>query len=303
MRSAGSGAGQSQPIVSGVSIPPSLDLPAGVTAVAWQSPTGPHAALDNASAVEGRGPGLRGSAVLVPGFTGSKEDFLPLLAPLAERGVRAVAFDLTGQFETPGPADVEHYSLAGFAADVWAVAASLPRPLVLVGHSFGGLVVREAVLANPLACDGLAIVASGPASLPESQHPMLQQFQAVLRTAGLEAVWQGKRALEQAAGLPLPEPEIDDFLTRRFLSNSPGSLQAMIEILLSTEDRVDALAALAPPTVVVIGERDDAWPVSQQRSMAERLECATVVLPDAGHSPAIDAPDEVAAAIAALYDA
>ena len=33
------------------------------------------------------------SSLLVAGFTGSKEDFAPLLAPLARAGVRAVAID------------------------------------------------------------------------------------------------------------------------------------------------------------------------------------------------------------------
>ncbi len=152
-----------QPILPGVSIPPFIAPPLGVDASPIATGRGTFAALDNEAGLAGK---AIGSAVLVPGFTGSKEDFIALLTPLAERQVRAVAFDLTGQYETPGPEGVEDYSLAGFAADVWAVAATLPRPLVLVGHSFGGLVVREAVLANPLAADGLAIIASGPGGAP-----------------------------------------------------------------------------------------------------------------------------------------
>jgi pimeloyl-ACP methyl ester carboxylesterase len=259
---------------------------------------GSFAALDNEAALT---EGPIGSAVLVPGFTGSKEDFIALLLPLAGYRVRAVAFDLTGQFETPGPEGVKSYSLAGFAADVWAVAATLPRPLVLVGHSFGGLVVRDAVLADPLAADGLAIIASGPGALPEDQQAVLQMFAEAMNRHGLEAVLQGKRAIDAAAGTPEPPPHLVDFLTRRFLSNSPGSLQAMIETLCGITDQVDALATVAPPTAVIVGDQDDAWPPAEQLQMAERLEARLVELPDVGHSPAVDAPDAVARAIAELY--
>ena len=281
-----------------MSIPPFIAPPFGVAASPVATGRGSFAALDNEVALTD---GSIGSAVLVPGFTGSKEDFIALLLPLAQRRVRAVAFDLTGQFETPGPEGVESYSLAGFAADVWAVAATLPRPLVLVGHSFGALVVRDAVLADPLAADGLAIIASGPGALPQDQQAVLRMFVDVMNRQGLEAVLHGKRAMDAAAGTTAPPPDMVDFLTRRFLSNSPGSLQAMIETLCGVQDRIDTLATVAPPTAVIVGDRDDAWPPDEQRLMAQRLAATLLELPDVGHSPAVDAPEEVAEAIAALY--
>jgi hypothetical protein len=81
---------------------------------------GTFAVLDNRSAVDEP----RGSAVLVPGFTGSKEDFIAVLAPLAARGVHALALDLAGQYESTRPDDTV-YSLGGFAADVWSVTHQL----------------------------------------------------------------------------------------------------------------------------------------------------------------------------------
>ncbi|MCZ3389367.1 MAG: alpha/beta hydrolase [Actinomycetia bacterium] len=281
-----------------MSIPPFIAPPFGVDASPIATGRGFFAALDNQAGLTNE---AIGSAVLVPGFTGSKEDFIAVLGPLGQRQVRAVAFDLTGQYQTPGPHGQENYSLAGFAADVWAVAATLPRPLVLVGHSFGGLVVRDAVLAHPLAADGLAIIASGPAALPEGQQAVLRMFADVLNRHGLEAVLRGKQAMDAATGTPSPAPDMDAFLTRRFLSNSPGSLQAMIETLCGISDQVDALATVAPPSAVIVGDQDDAWPPDEQRAMAERLGATLVELPNVGHSPAVDSPDAVAEAIAALY--
>ena len=44
----------------------------------------------------------RRPALLIPGFTGSKEDFLPVLQPLASAGRRVVAIDMRGQYQSPG---------------------------------------------------------------------------------------------------------------------------------------------------------------------------------------------------------
>src|SRR5919202_3166491 len=116
--------------------------------VTFAGRTGPLAALDT-------GPSTGPTVLLVAGFTGSKEDFAPLLSPLARAGVRAVAVDQRGQYESPGPDDPAAFSLDVLAADVLAVGRVLreesPGPLHVVGHSFGGLVCRGAVLADPSA--------------------------------------------------------------------------------------------------------------------------------------------------------
>ena len=56
-------------------------------------------------ALDTGGDGVRGTVLMVAGYTGSKEDFAPLLAPLAEAGYRVVALDQRGQYESPGPDD------------------------------------------------------------------------------------------------------------------------------------------------------------------------------------------------------
>ena len=86
--------------------------------------------------------------LLIPGFTGSKEDFAPLLPLLAAAGWRTATYDQRGQFETPGSLG-DDFSLEGFAADAVSVAAQLfgsTEPVHLVGHSFGGLVAVEAAI-------------------------------------------------------------------------------------------------------------------------------------------------------------
>ena len=103
------------------------------------------------------------------GYTGSKEDFAPLLAPLADAGYRVVALDQRGQFESPGPDDPAAYSVPELGLDVVAVARVLREesgePLHLLGHSFGGLVTRAAVLAEPALFTSFTLLGSGPSRL------------------------------------------------------------------------------------------------------------------------------------------
>src|SRR4051812_46953942 len=124
---------------------------------------GPLAALDTGAS---SGPG---TVLMIAGYTGSKEDFAPLLAPLADAGLRAVAVDQRGQYESPGPDDPAAYSVPELAADVLTVAHALREesggPLHLLGHSFGGLVTRGAVLAEPDLVTSFTLLGSGPAQL------------------------------------------------------------------------------------------------------------------------------------------
>src|SRR4029079_15497760 len=101
--------------------------------------------------------------LLVPGYTGSKEDFLPILGPLARAGHPTVAIALPGQHESGGPEDAAAYTISALAKDVADVLARLGGPAHLVGHSFGGLVCRRVVLdgARPLTLTLLGSRAGG----------------------------------------------------------------------------------------------------------------------------------------------
>src|SRR3712207_5154081 len=116
---------------------------------------GPLAALDTCDR------GSLGTVLLVAGYTGTKEDFAPLLRPLCEAGYRAVARDQRGQYESPGPDDESRYSVDELGGDVLRVSRQLVaecgRPLHLLGHSFGGLVCRAAVLAEPRLFDSFTL--------------------------------------------------------------------------------------------------------------------------------------------------
>jgi pimeloyl-ACP methyl ester carboxylesterase len=249
---------------------------------------GPLAALDTGTA-----PG--GTVLLLAGFTGSKEDFASLLAPLAAAGLRAVAIDQRGQYESPGPDDPGEYSVAELAADVRTVARQLraehPGPLHLLGHSFGGLVARAAVLVEPGLFDSLTLLGSGPAYLTGPRAELLEHLGPLLDAGGVQLV---NDTLEQLAmtdpraqAVPAPTQE---FLRERFLANSAAGLRGMADALLGEPDRVAELATTGVPVLVAHGIADDAWSPAVQADMAERLGARHEVIRHAVHSPAIENP-------------
>ena len=69
--------------------------------------------------------GTGSPVLLVPGFTGSKEDFGPVLAPLAAAGHRVVAVDQRGQLDSPGAGDAASYSPDLLARDLLAFVDAL----------------------------------------------------------------------------------------------------------------------------------------------------------------------------------
>lgn len=280
-----------------MSTPPFVKLPDGVEAVRVPGARGELAALV-AEPPDGR----RATPVLlVPGFTGSKEDFIAVLAPIAAAGHPVVAIDQRGQFESAGEHDPAAYDVKALAEDLLTVIGHLGERVHLLGHSFGGLVARAAALAEPALLRSLTILSSGPAAIPHPAASNLELIMRALPVMDLEAIWAAKRQMEAATETEPTPPEIEDFLRRRFLANSPTALLRFAEQLLTEEDRVAELADVGLPLLVAYGPDDDAWPPAVQVEMARRLGARVAVIEGAGHSPAAERPKETVSAFVRFW--
>jgi pimeloyl-ACP methyl ester carboxylesterase len=287
-----------------VSTPRTLRLPDEVRRLTLETPRGPFAALE---ALPAAGVAERQPALLIPGYTGSKEDFLPVLGPLAWAGRRVIAIDMRGQYESPAAADADGYGLAALAADVAMIADTLGAGIHLLGHSFGGLVARELLLAQAARIGSLTLMSSGPGALTGSRAEALRAVLAELEPAapsGLGAkvkrLWYTQ--LEPAAVADGVPADVIDFLRTRMLRSCPTGLWSMGQGLLCCPDRTSALATLGAPLLVVYGENDDAWAPSIQDDMARRLGAQRVCIPGAAHSPAVEAPETVASTLTRFWN-
>ena len=296
-----------------VSTPTSLSLPDNVRRSVIETTRGSFAALE---AMPGTGVCERQPAVLVPGFTGSKEDFLAILHQLGAAGRRVLAIDQRGQYQTSGPDDPAAYSIRELGADVAAIVDAVAArvssahdsgPVHVVGHSFGGLVVREALLGGARRVGSVTFMSSGPGQLTGPAADELTSLTGLLDGSSpevmrhtIEKVWDTALGPQnEAAGI---KPDIVAFLRERMLANSPVGLQVMAQYLLHAPDRTTELAGhLHAPVLVLYGEDDDKWEPAAQGEMAARLGAERVCIPCAAHSPAVDAPETTASALNSFW--
>ena len=265
----------------------SFDVPGGPLAALVREPAGTP----------------RSTVLLVPGYTGSKEDFRRLLDPLADAGHRAVALDQRGQFQSPGREELSAYTTQALGADLLAVADLLgDGPLHLVGHSFGGLVARAAVLQRPAAWRSLVLMGSGPAALTGPRVALFPLMRPLL-DQGMPALVEAMDAMNATDQRWLAlDASFQGFLRDRMLASSPRALLGMADALTGEPDRVAELRATGVPVLVLHGEADDAWTPELQTEMAQRLEAEHVVVPDAQHSPAVENAEATAKALLAFYE-
>ncbi len=292
-----------------MSTPTSLSLPDSVRRTVIETSRGGFAGLE---AMPGTGVCERQPAILVPGFTGSKEDFLAILHQLGAAGRRVLAIDLRGQYQTPGPDNPAAYAIGELGADVAAIVSTLATrvgPVHLVGHSFGGLVVREAMLSGAAGVGSVTLMSSGPAQLTGPAADELISLLSYLDGNSpevmqhtIEQIWDA--ALGPQAAAAGIQPEIVAFLRERMLGNAPVGLQAMAQYLLHAPDRTTELAGqLHVPVLVLYGEDDDKWEPAAQEEMASRLGAQRVCIPGAAHSPAVEAPETTASALNTFWHA
>jgi pimeloyl-ACP methyl ester carboxylesterase len=266
--------------------------------VTLQGPAGELAALDTG----GAGP----TVLLVPGFTGSKEDFAPLLDPVRAAGLRAVAIDQRGQHESTGPEDPARYSVPELATDVVAVGRRLRAegsgPVHLLGHSLGGLVSRAAVIAEPGLFDSLTLLDSGPAELTGPRAQLIGHLAPLLDVGGVDLVVRtlAEMEVDDPVRATIP-PATAAFQTQVLRTSNEAGLRGMAEALLTEPDRVAELAATGVPVLVAHGVADNAWTPAAQADMAARLGARHEVIGRSRHSPAIENPDDTVAVLLSFW--
>ena len=231
------------------------------------------------------------TAVLVTGFSGSKEDFIPVIPRIVAAGYRVVSYDQRGQYESSGPHHARDYSVASFAQDLRCVIDLVGdgKPVHLVGHSFGALVARYLVIAEPALVRSVTLLDSGPSGDRLLRARWLGLLALLIRLTGTRGLTIAYGVFR--SGLPVSRLQ---WRRQRFRHTSRAGLVGMCLAMMREPDRVEELAAVSVPTLVVYGEDDDVWPAAVQNEMARRLDADAVIIKDAGHMPSEEQPQATA---------
>lgn len=283
-----------------------LAVPEGVEICALGCQVGPLTCCATANTTADPASGLPEAehlSLFIPGFSGSKEDFLQFLPRVAGEDRAAVSYSQRGQADSASPDGIDSYGLDSFVADACEVLELLGaqnRRVDLVGHSFGGVVARRVALARPELLRSLTIFSSGATAMPVTAETREQE--ALLKRVGSSFIYRGNypdRADEEQ-----PEPDVETNRLRAH-ATSLHNLLSIGHTLVSYRDVTSDLIELhrTLPMLVVHGADDLAWPDGVYDAEARALGLEQVVIDGAGHSAQRDQPEAFAASLREFWNA
>src|SRR5947199_4017166 len=248
-------------------------------------------------------PGAEPPGLLLHGI-GNYGRYWDLFADAITGRVQRGARDARGHGERGRPA--EGYAPADFAADALAVLDRIGiERAVVVGHSMGGLHSINLAARHPERVRALVIVDASPDPLPagaERAQRLLTGRPARFRDRA------GARAYLERTSPGYPASVYENRLAFAFREENgelvwrsdPAALERIMSARMPTDDRWDALARIACPTLVVRGTRSNVLSEDVARRMVQTLADGRLMELDAGHNVPLERPRELADAAVVL---
>lgn len=176
----------------------------------------------------------RGALLFVHGFGGRAAQWKYQLLEFSAE-YRVVAPDLRGHHSSSKPHT--HYTLDELVDDLAHVVESLevPKPFIMVGHSFGGALVAAYATRYPDHLERLVLIATA------TQFPL---------------VWPARLAFRLPVAVLRP---VSRFV-RRALSAPPHVLKAFYHNAMAPWDGQQVFPHVQKPTLVIVGHRDRVFP-------------------------------------------
>jgi pimeloyl-ACP methyl ester carboxylesterase len=195
------------------------------------------------------------------------------------------AFPESAALDLPGhPKGIGYNTIAEYAEFVTKTIAERElRSVVLVGHSMGGAITIEIALVRPAFLRGIVLVGSG-ARLRVTPIIKDQVIRDYAHAAEVIAQW----AYSPKSDAKLRKASIQELLEVP-AEVTYGDFQACDRF-----DRMNEIARIDLPTLIVCGEDDALTPVKYSQYMKERIPNARIVIiPGAGHSVMLEKPEEL----------
>ncbi|WP_091562526.1 alpha/beta fold hydrolase [Arthrobacter sp. ok362] len=272
-------------------------LPEGVVRGEFAAPSGTLATISTGDPGKPR-------VVLIPGATGSKEDFILMLPELAAAGYFVLSCDIAGQYESAqaGPENLVpprcRYDYELFRDDLLAMLDAEEGAVHVVGYSFAAIVAQLAFAQRPEKFRSLTLISCPP-------EPG-QSFRGV-RLAGWFSRWVNNRVGTAVMiwgirrNVARVAPKRLRFVKSRFAFTRRASVIDIIGLMKHTPDLRRALATGTLPKLVAVGEHD-LWPLALHRHFAQSIG-ARIAVYRGGHSPSETSPYQITRDLIALFDA
>ena len=238
---------------------------------------------------------------------------------------RLVFYDQRGHGSS-GRGSSQNSTIEQLARDLHAVLqARAPRgPVVLVGHSMGGMTVMGLAALHPelfgSRVTAVALVSTSSGNLADLTFGLPELLTRVRAAVIPVAAWTmrrrpalAERTRRMAAdvvsaatrSLSFASGDVDPALAHYvdvMIAGTPVDVIGEFYPALAGLDETGSLEPLrAIPTLVLTGDKDKMIPKEHSELIVERLpDAELVVVPDAGHMVLLEKPDEVSSALTAL---
>ncbi|HUA45109.1 MAG TPA: 2-succinyl-6-hydroxy-2,4-cyclohexadiene-1-carboxylate synthase [Solirubrobacteraceae bacterium] len=234
--------------------------------------------------------------VLLHGFTHTGASWDPVVAALGE-SYRALALDIPGHGSA---SDRSPVTLEGVVEDLNTLA---PKQFTLVGYSMGGRIALHAALALPGRIERLILIGASPgiADAAEREARLDDDERLAVKIEGM-SIEEFARQWGHTPVLAGQPPDVLAAAHADRLRNRPAGLARALRGLgtAALPSLWGRLGEIRVPVALVVGERDEKFREVAARMAPEVPDSELIVVPDAGHAVHLEAPDAVAAAIAAV---
>jgi pimeloyl-ACP methyl ester carboxylesterase len=210
-------------------------------------------------------------------------------------GYRTVRLDLRGFGGSDRPNGP--FGLEDLADDVACVLDDLGLgATAVVGHSMGGMVAQHLALTSPSSVDRLVLCGTTGGLTPEIRRTTVG-LRDLVRSQGSAALAAAMGPMVFAPRSQVDRPALVQDFVDHFGSCDPIVLALCLDAIAAFDVR-RLLPRLSVPTTVIVGDQDPY--LEDGRALAELVSGATLtVLAGTGHMTPVEAPDELAAAVAA----
>jgi pimeloyl-ACP methyl ester carboxylesterase len=214
-------------------------------------------------------------------------------AAVGRSDVRVLAWDAPGYGRSAHlPMDVpsaEHYAECLWA---WLDALYVTRPVILVGHSLGALMVASAARLRP--CSVSRVVLLSPAR-GYGDAPMAERERVVQgRLTNLQRLGPQGMALARAAAMLSPgaAPELQEAVRENMSQIDPAGYTQAVQML-GQANLLEDVKRLICAVAVASGEEDTVTAPSSCDLVAQTLALKRISLGAVGHACALEAVDAV----------